>query len=119
MNTFSKALAAIAVLAVCGAGGAAIAANHTPFAGLQQKVSTGQTAQLQSVSGRITSVAGNTFTIETSQDSSQKNGPKQITFTIDQQTVVEGKITIGSTADVTFRSEDNNNIAVSVRVSAT
>lgn len=78
-----------------------------------------QAAQVQSVSGRITSVSGNTFTLqpEASQDPSGRGAQEALTFTIDQDTVVEGKIAVGSKADITYRRQDGNNIAVSIRVS--
>lgn len=79
-----------------------------------------QTAQVQSVSGHITSVAGNTFTLQpaASRGSNEPGDRKAITFTIDQDTVVEGKIEVGSKADVTDRRQDGNNIAVSIRISS-
>ena len=82
-----------------------------------------QTAQLESASGRIASVQGNTFTLEAqkSQNSNrervQQDEQNAMTFTIDQSTTVEGKIEVGANADVTYRQQDGNNIAVSVRVS--
>lgn len=88
------------------------------------KIAQEQTAQLESVSGRIASVQGNTFTLQSQQskDSTaaarQVNSNEVMTFTVDQSTTVEGKIEVGANADVTFREQDGNNIAVSVRVSA-
>jgi len=75
-----------------------------------------QTAQVQSVSGRITSIVGNTITLETT--ASQNGAHDTVTFAIDQDTVVEGRIEAGSKADVTYRRQDGNNIAVSVRISS-
>jgi hypothetical protein len=79
-----------------------------------------QTAQVESASGRITSVEGNTFTLELPQNPGTRNfqqdAQKVMTFTVDQNTTVEGKIEVGAKADVTYRVEDGNNIAVSVRV---
>jgi hypothetical protein len=84
-----------------------------------QDVAHVQTAQLQSVSGRISSVEGNTFTLETME--SQTSGDREqeekvMTFTVDQNTTVQGKIEVGSTADVTYRTTDGNNIAVTIHV---
>lgn len=74
-----------------------------------------QTANVQSASGRITAVQGNTFTVEISSNhkSSQNedNRPNTLTFTIDQDTRVSGKIAIGAEANVTYRQQDGNNIA--------
>jgi hypothetical protein len=40
-----------------------------------------------------------------------------MTFMIDKNTTVDGKLKVGANADVTYREEGGNNIAVSVRVS--
>ena len=118
VTTFSRALALVAVAASCSVSSSAIRPAHAGFAKAKNIAALErQTAQLQSVSGRITAIAGNTFTIQTPRNSAA-SGPKVITFTIDQDTVVEGRIEVGSKADVTFRQQDGNNIAVSVRVSA-
>ncbi len=80
-----------------------------------------QTAQVEAVSGRITSVQGNTFTLETqgshkSPTQTSQDAQKVMTFTVDQNTTVEGKIQVDAAADVTYRVQSGNNIAVSVRV---
>jgi hypothetical protein len=85
----------------------------------QQEIARAQTAQLQSVSGHISSVEGNKFALETTESQSsadQEQEEKVMTFTVDQNTTVQGKIEVGSTADVTYRTADGNNIAVSIRV---
>ena len=87
-----------------------------PAAGSQQ--------QLQSVSGKITSVAGKTFTLSTSsapagaEHFGNQAAAQSMTFSIDDNTTVSGKLAVGSNADVTYRSEGGQNIAVSVRVSS-
>ena len=43
--------------------------------------------------------------------------PKTMTFTIDKNTTVDGKLKVGANADVTYRQEGGNNIAISVHVS--
>jgi hypothetical protein len=94
-----------------------------------------QTQDLQSVSGKITSVSGKTFTLSTSQSSPSSPAGQQfqaspstnqagaaagqsMTFSIDDNTTVSGKLAVGSNADVTYRSQGGQNIAVSVRVSS-
>jgi hypothetical protein len=110
-----RVLALIASCSILGPAAGSSASLLSP----KRLVSESQTAQVQSVSGHITSVAGNTFTLQTtsSQNSGQPGGSESITFTIDQDTVVEGRIEVGRKADVTYRRRDGNNIAVSVRVS--
>jgi len=80
-----------------------------------------QTANVQSASGRITAVQGNTFTLEHSSppqrsETEQSSNPKTLTLTIDQDTDVYGRIAVGAQATVTYRIEGGNNIAVSVRI---
>jgi hypothetical protein len=83
--------------------------------------------QLQSVSGKITAVSGKTFTLAASSTSpSSPAGAdhfqaapagQSMTFSIDDNTTVSGKLAVGANADVTYRSQGGQNIAVSVRVS--
>lgn len=80
-----------------------------------------QTAKVESASGRITSVQGNTFTLEVSRQNGpgndrSKGNEKALTLTLDQDTDVYGKIAVGAEANVTYREQDGNNIAVSVRI---
>jgi len=107
------------------------AAQAMPSAGSQTAPTTGEQGQqgeLQSVSGKITSVSGKTFTLETSSSPSAPTGAQfqssqsaqsgqSMTFTINDNTTVSGKLAVGKTADVTYRSQNGDNIAVSVRVS--
>jgi len=83
-------------------------------------------AQPQSVSGKIASVEKNSFTLTVgqSQTSSEKNNllqdspsPKTMTFQINKNTTIEGSLRVGANADVTYRQEKGQNIAISVRVS--
>lgn len=80
-----------------------------------------QTTEVQSASGRISSVQGNTFTLDTSKQKksakdSQLKSTNILTLTIDQDTDVYGKIAAGADANVTYRREDGNNVAVSIRI---
>jgi len=80
--------------------------------------------QAQSVSGTIASVGRNTFTLTLGSTTSnpgsqmQQTSPKSMTFMIDQNTTVEGKLKVGANADVTYRQDNGNNVAISVRVSS-
>ena len=79
-------------------------------------------AQLQSVSGRIASVATNSFTLETisalprGEQLQQISAPKTMTFQIDRSTSISGKLAVGANADVAYRTENGNNIAVVVSI---
>lgn len=79
--------------------------------------------QLQSVSGKIASVDQSTFTLTVGSGSSIHQDPQAapstattMSFTVDKNTTVEGKLKVGSTADVTYRQDNGTNIAISVHV---
>jgi hypothetical protein len=77
-------------------------------------------AQL-SVSGKITAVAKESFTLavagQTGQHLTQEAPrPKSMTFQIDKNTTIEGKLQVNANADVTYREDSGRNIAISVHV---
>jgi hypothetical protein len=84
-----------------------------------------ETAQTQSVSGKIATVGKNSFTITLEATHMSNQGhhlqqeamPKSMTFQIDKNTTVDGKLRVGANADVTYREEDGNYVAINVRVS--
>jgi hypothetical protein len=82
-------------------------------------------AQEQSVSGKIASVEKNSFTLtvagqaQSSQQLEQApSTPKTMSFKIDKSTTIDGSLKVGANADVTYRQEKGENIAISVRVTA-
>jgi hypothetical protein len=82
-------------------------------------------AQFQSVSGKIASVQSNSFILETNEGMPQgeqfrqaQGQPKTMTFLIDENTAVDGKLRVGANADVAYRQQNGNNVAVSVRVTS-
>lgn len=83
---------------------------------------TQQSEETQSVSGTISSIRGNSFTltigsaISQKADRPQETTPKSINFLIDKNTTVDGRMRVGANADVTYRQENGNNIAINVRV---
>jgi Cu/Ag efflux protein CusF len=110
----SSALVA-AVWALSPASGSARAANTS---------TTGQTQPAQSVSGKIASIEKSSFTLTVGPEHSavtpdrlqSQNSAKTMTFQVDQNTTIDGKLKVGANADVTYRQEGGNNIAISVRV---
>jgi hypothetical protein len=77
-------------------------------------------AQL-SVSGKITAVAKESFILAVAGQASQHltqeaPRPKSMTFHIDKNTTIEGKLQVNSNADVTYREDNGRNIAISVHV---
>jgi hypothetical protein len=77
--------------------------------------------QAQSVSGKIASVDQNSFTLTVASKSSVSQDPQPsasstMSFTIDKNTTVDGKLKVGSSADVTYRQDNGANVAISVHV---
>lgn len=80
--------------------------------------------QLQSVSGTVSTVQRDSFTlvagasgIKGARFQRLESDTKTMMFIIDQNTAVDGKLKIGATADVIYRVDAGNNMAVSVTVS--
>jgi len=89
----------------------------------QPAASRQESAQTQSVSGKIASVGKTSFTLTVASTRmldqstpSQEPAAKSMTFMIDKNTTIDGKLKVGANADVTYRQEGGNNIAISVRV---
>ena len=87
---------------------------------------TAQTAAPQSVSGKIASIGKDSFTLTvgaTRPTSGQQlaqdpASPKTMTFVIDKNTTIEGKLKVNANAEVTYREDGGNNVAISVHVTA-
>jgi hypothetical protein len=94
----------------------------SPSAGTSQNAPAGS-VQLQSVSGTISTVQHNSFTLVTTagtpgehlQQVSKDN--KTMMFIVDDNTTVDGKLSVGANADVIYRVDNGNDMAVSVTVS--
>ena len=78
-------------------------------------------AATQSISGKIASVEKTSFTLSIgpshTMSSAAQDSPKSMTFQIDKNTTVDGKLKVGANADVTYREDGGNLVAISVRVS--
>jgi Cu/Ag efflux protein CusF len=100
----------------------AVGALAIPPANTHQTQQGQQAApQTQSVSGKIASVDQNSFTLTVASRSSvsqdqQPSASSTMSFTIDKNTTVDGKLKVGSSADVTYRQDNGANIAISVHV---
>lgn len=114
-RTVFSALSSLALAAAC----VALPATHNA----KQQATHEQAAQTQSVSGKIATVEKTSFTLTVGSGMSnsgqqmQQTAPKTMTFQIDKNTTVDGKLKVGANADVTYREDNGNNIAISVRVS--
>lgn len=79
------------------------------------------TAPTQSVSGKIASVDKTSFTLTVGSametvNAQDPSSARTMAFSIDKNTTVEGTLKVGSSADVTYRTENGANIAISVHV---
>jgi len=96
----------------------------TPPATSDQSTTAAQTPAAQSVSGKITAVTKDTFTLAVGGSASspghqlmeQSSSAKTMTFSIDKNTTIDGKLKVDAMADVTYREESGKNIAISVHV---
>jgi hypothetical protein len=122
-NTIRLTLATLAgVILVVAAWGLPPATTN----GTHPTLPNEQTPSTQSVSGKIASVAKDSFTLtvagnQTSagqQLAQQQAEPKTMTFFIDKNTAIEGKLKVNANAEVTYREEGGKNIAVSVHVAS-
>ena len=68
--------------------------------------------QSGSVSGRTSAVRADSFSV----DVQKSQEPVTLRFLIDNNTKIDGKLKVGVTATVDYRTEDVNNIAVHVVV---
>lgn len=90
----------------------------------QAATSAQASAAPQSVSGKIASIGKDSFTLTVAashpaaghQFVQDPAGPKTMTFVIDKNTTIEGKLKVNANADVTYREDNGNNIAISVHV---
>jgi Cu/Ag efflux protein CusF len=80
-------------------------------------------AQTQSASGTISAVDKDSFTITlppagniAAANLAQQDPPKSMTFVVDKNTTIEGKLRVGANADVTYRDDNGNHVAIGVRV---
>ena len=78
-----------------------------------------QQPQTQRVSWKISAFDKTSLTISvaSASTSAQSAAPSSMTFAIDKNTTVDGKLKVGSTADVTYRQDNGANVAVSIHVS--
>lgn len=79
--------------------------------------------QTQSASGTISAVDKASFTITLAASKTvsvtnvaQQDPPKSMTFAVDKNTTIEGKLAVGANADVTYRDDSGNHVAIGVRV---
>jgi hypothetical protein len=117
MKLIWTAMLSLIVVAVVGA---------LPPAHSYTATSNEQTAApTQSVSGQIAEVQKASFTLNIGPSHTKSNlglqlqdlQQKTMTFQIDKNTTVDGKLKVGANADVTYREDAGKLVAISVRVS--
>ena len=84
-----------------------------------------EASQTQSVSGTISAVSKTNFVLTVqpkasgAESVSKQDPPKTMTFQIDNNTTVEGKLQVGSNAEVTYRDDrSGNHLAIGVKITA-
>ena len=110
-------LAAVSSLILIAAVWGAPPATHNTTIAVQAA------AQTQSAYGTISAVDKSTFTITlpptppvSMASVAQQDPPKSMTFVVDKNTTIEGKLRVGANADVTYRDDNGNHVAIGVRV---
>jgi len=99
--------------------------NSSSAAVTLQEQTPPQPPLTKSASGTISKVDTDSFTITVPPSptarsfgpAAQEDTPKSMTFLVDKNTVVEGKLAVGANADVTYHDDaSGNHVAVGVRV---
>jgi hypothetical protein len=118
MNKQAKVgVSAIACLALAGfLCVAPPAASKANAAGTQQSASEAHT-----VSGKVTSIGKTSFTLtvasaQMNKSSSPDSNAKSMTFQVDSNTTIDGNLQVGVDADVTYRIDAGQYVAINVRV---
>lgn len=107
-------LIAVAVVGALPAAHPSSTATHEQTAAATQSVS-GKIAEVQKTS--FTLSIGPSHTMSKMGQELQEPTQKSMTFQIDKNTTVDGKLKVGANADVTYREDGGNFVAISVRVS--
>jgi len=111
------ALASLLVVAVVGA----LPPAHPNGTATHEQTA----AATQSVSGKIAEVQKTTFTLSIGPSHTMSNVGQELqeptqrsmTFQIDKNTTIDGKLQVGANADVTYREDGGKFVAINVRVS--
>ena len=112
IKLFAKTILPFALMTVL-IGGAIASPRPAPVPPPQMDSQTPADASL-TASGRVVNVAGAALTLEVN-----KGGKKQtLSFTTDKDTKVEGTLAVGAQAEVTYRLQGANNVAVAIHVAS-
>ena len=118
MNKLARAgVSAIACLALGG--------FLYPVPSTAQKATAGgsqSTSEAQTVSGKVTAIGKTSFTLAvssakmTSESTRENTSPKTMTFQVNSNTTIDGNLQVGVNADVTYRIDNGEYVAMNVRV---
>ena len=102
-----------------GLASLALVVSATPIIANAHATHAQEASQARSVTGKIMSVEKESFTISVGSaisGSAQQTSEKTMTFSVDRNTTIDGKLQVGKTADVTYRESNGSYVAISVRV---
>jgi len=95
-----------------------------PVPSTAHKTTAGQqsASEVQTVSGKVTAVGKTSFTLAvssariTNQSTREGAKPKTMTFQVNSNTTIDGNLQVGVNADVTYRIDNGDYVAINVRV---
>jgi hypothetical protein len=102
--------------------GSVAARTSSPSPPTQLSTEEAQTStEAQSVTGTIASVGKKSFTLTiasaiSAKEQPQQTNPKTMIFLMDKNTTLDGQLRVGASANVTYREDNGNNVAINVRV---
>ena len=106
---------------VVGLASLALLVSVTPVIATSHTTHAQEASQAKSITGKIRSVEENSFALSVStainnERASQQTNEMTVTFAIDRNTTVKGKLQVGKIADVTYRESNGSYVAMSVHV---
>lgn len=102
----------------------ALGAFLCPVPSTAHKATAGQqnASEAQTVSGKVTAIGKTSFTLAvssarmSSQSTRENANAKTMTFQVNSNTTIDGNLQVGVNADVTYRIDNGEYIAINVRV---
>ena len=110
IKLFARTMVPFALAAMLASG--AIASPKP--AGRPQMESQPPADSLMTASGKVVSMADAAVTLEVKKGEKKKT----LSFVTDKETKVEGTLAVGVEAQVTYRQQDGNNVAVTIHVAS-
>ena len=108
--------------AIAGFALAGFLCAATPAASKAKTANTQSAAEAHTVSGKVTSIGKTSFTLAVAsakmdkESSNPGSTAKSMTFQVDSNTTIDGNLQVGVDADVTYRIDSGQYIAINVRV---